>query len=89
MLMQTAVDHQEDLATRHLSIDHSRHVDAGLAHEVAPELDDDRDPAAGWPCAGSGQMRPDRRKIERASPGNKEFQTASEIQPDHGRRREG
>src|SRR4051794_27792950 len=40
MVMQAAVDDQEHLAARDLAVDDARDVDAGLADEITPELDD-------------------------------------------------
>ena len=41
MMVQSAVRDEEDVAARDLAIDDAAHVDAGLADEVAPQLDDE------------------------------------------------
>ena len=46
MVVQPAVGDEEHLAARHLAVDDAVHVDAGLADEVAAELDDERAPPA-------------------------------------------
>ena len=41
-MVQSAVGDEEDLTARNLAIHHARHVESGLADEIAAELDDQR-----------------------------------------------
>src|SRR5690242_1122534 len=41
VMVETAIRHQKDLAAREFAIEDARDIDAGLADDVAPELDDD------------------------------------------------
>ena len=39
MVVQPTIRDQEYLPSRNLAVDHPAHIDAGLAHEISPELD--------------------------------------------------
>ena len=68
MVVQAAVGDQEHLAPRHLAVDDARHVDAGLADQVAAQFDDQLRLAAVRCFAASTTLREvggDRGEIER------------------------
>ena len=74
-MMQAAIGDQEDLAARFLAVDHATDIDAGLADDVAAELDRDlglrKQP--GEFGREPGQIGTDDSEVEpRARPGNRE-----------------
>ena len=85
-MIQPAVGHQEDVATRYLAIDDAGHVHASVRHQIAPELD--HQPGLRQPSTrigGNGaQVLHHRQQIERLVAGKvRHAEAATEIQHSH------
>src|SRR5690606_37733923 len=90
VVVQAAVRDEVDVPPRNLPVDHAADIDAGLAHEISPQLDDD---------GGAGQqarrvldetveMAADARNVERRLVREVwDPEAAADVEAPNGRRR--